>query len=177
MHKHLALLGLLLCTTAQARTLTPHDLVTLDRISDPHVSPDGKTVAYDLRSTDYDANKGRHAIWVVVAGGEHRLEGDASNPRWSPDGAALYFLSSRAGGNQIWRVGLGAEDKPVQVTKLPVDVGTFRIAPDGKTIILSAAVFPDCDTLDLHQIPPGRARRTKAPAGTLYDQTVHPPLG
>jgi dipeptidyl aminopeptidase/acylaminoacyl peptidase len=151
MHKHLAFLGLLLCSAAQARTLTPHDLVMLDRISDPHLSPDGKIVAYDLRSTDYDANKGRHAIWLVCPSctdaKEHRFQNDATNPRWSPDGRALYFLSSRSGSMQIWRTGLDAADKPTQVTKLPVDVGTFRVAPDAKTLVLSAATFPDCETL------------------------------
>ncbi len=171
MHKHLALLGLLLCTTAQARTLSPHDLVMLDRISDPHVSPDGRVVAYDLRTTDYDANKGRHAIWIVCpqcrTGSEHRLQGDATNPRWSPDGHTLYFLSSRSGSTQIWRTGLDTTDKPVQVTHLPVDVGTFRISPDGRTLVFSAAVFPDCDTLACTATRQDARKADKA-TGTLY---------
>ncbi len=171
MHKHLALLGLLLCSAAQARTLTPHDLVMLDRVSDPHVSPDGKVVAYDLRSTDYDANKGKHAIWLVCPNcadaKEHRFQSDATNPRWSPDGRALYFLSSRSGSVQIWRTGLDAADKSVQVSNLPVDVGTFRVAPDGKTLIVSAAVFPDCDTLACTKSRMDARRADKA-SGTLY---------
>ena len=155
MHKHMALLSLLLCTTVQARTLTPHDLVMLDRISDPHLSPDGKQVAYDVRSTDFAANKATHAIWIVCpscqSAQEHRLaasDGGASNPRWSPDGQKLYFLSSRSGSAQIWRTGLDDGAKPEQVTHLPLDIGTFRIALNGKTIVVSLAVFPDCDTID-----------------------------
>jgi len=35
-----------------------HDLVMMDRVSDPSLSPDGKLVAFALRETDYDANKG-----------------------------------------------------------------------------------------------------------------------
>ena len=171
MHKHLAFLGLLLCSTAQARTLTPHDLVLLDRVSDPHVSPDGKIVAYDVRSTDYDANKGRHAIWLVCPNcadaKEHRFENDATNPRWSPDGHALYFLSTRSGSTQIWRTGLDAADKPVQVTNLPVDVGTFRLAPDGRILVLSAAVFPDCGTLACTRSRM-ETRKTDKASGTLY---------
>jgi dipeptidyl aminopeptidase/acylaminoacyl peptidase len=150
----LAALATLWSVSAEARTLTPHDLVMLDRASDPHVSPDGRIIAYDLRTTDFDTNKGKHAIWIVCphcrTGSERRLaasDGGATSPRWSPDGSTLYFLSSRSGSNQLWRVGFGTADKPTQVTKLPIDIGTFRITPDGKTIILSAAVFPDCDTL------------------------------
>ena len=171
MHKYLALIGLLLCSTAQARILTPHDLVMLDRVSDPHVSPDGKIVAYDLRSTDYAANKGKHAIWLVCPGcadaQEHRFEGDATNPRWSPDGRALYFLSSRSGSMQVWRTGLDAADKPVQVTNLPVDVDTFRIAPNGQKLVVSAAVFPDCATLACTKAR-SDARKADKASGTLY---------
>jgi acylaminoacyl-peptidase len=171
MHKRLGLLGLLLCSTVQARTLTPHDLVMLDRVSDPHVSPDGKSVAYDLRSTDYEANKGRHAIWVVCPSctdaRERRLQDDASHPRWSADGRALYFLSSRSGSAQIWRTGLDAADKPVQVTNLAVDVGTFRIAPDGRKLVVSASVFPDCDTLGCTKQRLDARKADKA-SGTLY---------
>src|SRR5208337_4550657 len=41
------------------------DLVSLARISEIAVSPDGKRVAYTLRTTDMDANKGRTAIWLI----------------------------------------------------------------------------------------------------------------
>ena len=58
---------------ADARAVAPEpatpfsvqDLVRLERISEAAVSPDGKRVAYTLRTTDMDANKGRTAIWLV----------------------------------------------------------------------------------------------------------------
>ncbi len=46
-----------------------HDLVMMDRVSDPALSPDGKLVAFQVRETDYDANKGSNGIWMVPAGG------------------------------------------------------------------------------------------------------------
>ncbi len=143
-------------TATAARTLSPHDLVTLDRVSDPHLSPDGRTVVYDVRTTDYAANKGVHAIWMVCpscgAGGEWRLaasDGGASSPRFSPDGRYVYFLSARAGGTQLWRTDVGASHAggtPVQVTNLPLDIGTYRLTPDGHAVVVSLAVFPDCPT-------------------------------
>ena len=63
------LLSLLLASLAAAaqsasaqggsQPFTVEDLVSLKRLSDPQVSPDGRYVAYVLRETDMDANKGR----------------------------------------------------------------------------------------------------------------------
>jgi acylaminoacyl-peptidase len=164
---------------AQARTLTPHDLVMLDRVSDPHLSPDGRLVAYDLRSTDYAANKGVHAIWVACLGcgsGEPwRLAASdkgASAPRFSPDGQFVYFLSSRSGSNQLWRTDIVASHAgapPVQVTHLPLDIGSYRIAPDGHTLIVSLSVFPDCDTPDCTKQRLDQRAAHKA-SGVIYDK-------
>src|SRR5580698_9979066 len=41
------------------------DMVRLDRVSEITASPDGKRVAYTLRTTDMEANKGRTAIWLL----------------------------------------------------------------------------------------------------------------
>jgi dipeptidyl aminopeptidase/acylaminoacyl peptidase len=52
-------------------------------------------------------------------------------------------MSSRGGSSQVWRAnpdGTGA----AQVTSLPLDVGSFRLSPDGRRLVVSAAVFPDC---------------------------------
>src|ERR1700682_389310 len=51
-------------TTDASQAFGVRDLVRLERMSDLAVSSDGKRVAYTLRSTDMDANKGRTAIWV-----------------------------------------------------------------------------------------------------------------
>ncbi|WP_371811025.1 prolyl oligopeptidase family serine peptidase [Caulobacter sp. S45] len=130
---------------AQARPFTARDLVSLDRVSDPHVSPDGRAIAYDVRSTDLAANTGVHAVWLLQAGQPRKLTGDATSPRWSADGKALFVLSGRSGSDQVWRVGLDG-GAPMQVTHLPLDVGAFRVSPDGRTLVVSMAVFPDCET-------------------------------
>src|SRR5579859_291496 len=131
------------------RPFTAKDLATLDRVSNPKLSPDGRYVVYDLRTVDFDANKSTHSLWLIdldKAGDQpHRLaasDGGATDPYWSPDGKWVYFASSRSGGNQVWRTDpSGAQ--AAQMTSLPLDVGSFRIAPDGKHIVVSAAVFPD----------------------------------
>jgi acylaminoacyl-peptidase len=133
---------------ADARPFTIADLVALDRLSDPHVSPDGKMVVYDVRSTDLDKNKGVHSIWVAAldrSSAPHRLtisDGGASNPRWSVDG--IYFLSGRSGSDQVWRTD-AAGVTATQVTHLPLDAGSIRLSADGHRLIVSMAVFPDAE--------------------------------
>lgn len=138
---------------ADPRPFTARDMAMQDRISDPRLSPDGRFLAWDVRSTDRAANKGEHALWILdsrtPAMPARKLAASAKGataPRWSPDGKALYFLSARTGSNQVWRTDADGLEA-VQVTNLPVDVIAYRIAPDGKTLVVGAETFPDCADL------------------------------
>jgi dipeptidyl aminopeptidase/acylaminoacyl peptidase len=157
------------------RPFTAKDLATLDRVSNPKVSPDGRYVVYQLRTTDYAENKAQQALWLIdldhAGDAPHRLaasEGGASDPAWSPDGKSIYFVSSRSGGNQIWRTDPHGS-QGVQVTTLPLDVGSFRIAPDGAHIVLSMVVFPDCATPACTKSRLDATAASKA-TGVLYDK-------
>jgi len=134
--------------TAAERGFTVDDLVRLDRVSDPRLSPDAKQVAYTLRETDFAANKASTSIWLqAVAGGVSRrlttTGSSASTPRWSADGQSLYFLSSRSGSMQLWRLDMAAGEAQA-VTEFPLDVGSFALAPNGGAVALSFEVFVDC---------------------------------
>jgi dipeptidyl aminopeptidase/acylaminoacyl peptidase len=170
----LVLAGLLLVATAAAapRGLTAEDLVTLDRVSAPTLSPDGSRVAFVLRQTDYDNNRGATALWLqpFEGGTPRRLTADgssANSPQWSPDGRQLYFLSSRSGSMQVWRIEL-AGGEAQQVSEYAFDVGSFRLAPDGKALALSLEVFPDCADLACSKARIDERGASKA-SGTLYD--------
>ena len=152
---------------AQARPFTARDLVGLDRVSDPHVSPDGRAIAYDVRSTDIAANKGVHAVWLLAGGQPRKLLDDASSPRWSADGRALYVLSGRSGSDQVWRVGLDGST-PVQATHLPLDVGAYRVSPDERTLVVSMAVFPDCEA-PACTVQRMAARKADKASGQVFD--------
>ena len=54
-----------LSTPAFARPMTENDLTTLKRLSAPAVSPDGKSVVYQLRETDLEANKGKTDLYIM----------------------------------------------------------------------------------------------------------------
>src|SRR5437868_6407133 len=91
----------ILSTTA-AEPFSLNDLLSLKRVADPEVSPDGKSVAYTVREPNIDQNKFASHIWIVSAdGGEPKQltnhEKGESRPKWSPDGKSIAFLSSRGG--------------------------------------------------------------------------------
>ena len=160
---------------ADAHPLTAKDMAMMDRATDPHVSPDGRAVVYDLRSTNWDNNAAVHALWLLNPKAKdpapHRLaasDGGATYPRWSPDGRFIYFLSSRTGTSQVWRTdAAGAE--PMQITKLPLDVGSYRLSPDGKALVVSMGVFPDCESLACTRTRLD-AQATGKPSGVLYSR-------
>jgi dipeptidyl aminopeptidase/acylaminoacyl peptidase len=162
---------------AQARAFTAKDLALLDRVSDPRVSPDGRFVAYNLRSTDWEANRGFNALWVMdraAAKSAPRLvrdqEKSATSPRWSADGKWLYFLSSRSGLSQVWRTPAGGGESSA-VTKLPLDVGLYRLSPDGRTLVLAILVHPECDTLACSKGKDDAKAKEKT-TGTVYDSAT-----
>ena len=149
-----------------------HDLVMMDRVSDPALSPDGKLVAFQVRETDYDANKGKNGIWIVPAAGGKttRLTDKALNatsPRWAPDGS-VYFLATDKDTSQLWRVDARG-GAATAATSLPLDVNNFKLSPDGKRVLLSIDVFTDCDALACTKKRLDDRKADKA-SGTVYDK-------
>jgi len=161
--------------TAAAEPTAPfgvRDLVRLVRISQAAVSPDGKRVAYALRTTDMDANSGRTAIWTIETRKRNAsparitdLEANSSSPEWSGD--FLYYLSNRSGSMQVWRIAPGGD--PKQVTALPLDVGSFHVSPKSDRVFVSVEVFTDCATLACSKERLDTVGRRRE-HGVLYDK-------
>ena len=134
----------------QAHPFSIHDMLAMDRLSDPQVSPDGKWIAFVLRKTDLEEDKGRTDLWLVGADGTalRRLtshKASDSNPRWAPDGKSIWFVSARSDTSQVWRIAIDGGEAE-QVTEQPLDVGNLIVAPDGRHIAFTMEVFPDCNT-------------------------------
>jgi Tol biopolymer transport system component len=100
------------------------------------VSPDGKTIVFELLGDIYT---------LPISGGEAKLiDGGMafdSQPRFSPDGKWIAFLSDREGSENVWIMHPdGTEVK--QVSKDPNnDFASPSWAPDGKYIFVSKANF------------------------------------
>jgi dipeptidyl aminopeptidase/acylaminoacyl peptidase len=157
---------------------TPHpfsalDLLAMDRLSDPQPSPDGKAVVFVRRATDLAANRGRTELWWVPTTGDaqpSRLTdgGTDNHPRWSPSGDAIFFLSSRSGSPQIWKLAFPS-GSPEQVTDLPVGVGDLLVSPTGDHLAFSAQVFVECEDLACTAARL-EAREKRAQSGLHYDR-------
>jgi len=167
----------LAATTAMAapRGFTVEDLVNMERVGSPAVSPDARRVVYTVRSTDMAKNRGHTELWMVdLATGKaapRRLtshSASSTEPEWSPRGDAVYFLSTRSGSSQVWRLPV-AGGEPVQVTKLPLDVESFRVSPQGDRLALSLSVFRDCADLVCTKSRAEAKDKDKA-TGKLYDR-------
>jgi len=132
----------------QKRPLSFDDLMAIDRISEPMVSPDGQWVAYTVAKADVTANRLTRNIWIVSTNGTSEPRqltrgGSDGHPRWSPDNKRLAFVSSRGGTEQIYLLSLnGGEGDPL--TALSTGAGNEQWSPDGQWIAFTSAVYPDC---------------------------------
>jgi len=136
-----------------AHSFQVEDMQKLSRVAAPKVSPDGKWVAFTVTRSDVAKNKTVTNIWMVAATGDKPRQmtfadqGSNNSPRWSPDGRYLYFLSTRLENKpQIFRLPV-AGGEAEQITKVPTGVGGYVLSPDGKTIAITASVFPSCSDM------------------------------
>jgi dipeptidyl aminopeptidase/acylaminoacyl peptidase len=134
---------------ADKRPMKVDDLFRFQRVSDPQVSPDGKSVAYVVASVDLAANKIASSIWLAPTGkgAPRQLTNSGgkkdSHPRWSPDGKRLLFQSNRSGSSQLWSIDLGGGGEARQLTTISTGASTGLWSRDGKSIAFVSAVFPE----------------------------------
>ena len=122
-----------------------HDMLAMDRLGDPQISPDGKSVVFTLRSTDLEANRGLTDLWIMDVDGANvrRLTADPAgdwNPRYAPCGHVL-FLSTRSGSSQVWYID-PAGGEAQQLTELLLDVSNLEVAPQLESIVFTMDVYP-----------------------------------
>lgn len=135
---------------ATPRPIVPADLLRLRSVGDPQVSPDGEWVAFTVSRVDSTKDKRDTDVHMVRWDGTRavRLTSSSeseSQPRWSPDGRYLSFVSSRQGSesSQLWlleRAGGEAQ----RVTELDEGVDDYVWSPDGSRIVI---VSKDVDSL------------------------------
>src|SRR6188474_1657914 len=110
-------------------------LMKVVRIGEPHLSPDGKLVAYTARTVDIDQNTQPRQIYVVPveAGAPRQVTRDGSineRPRFSPDSKQIAFISNRSGSSQIWVMNADGSSSR-QVTRLSTEASGVMWTPDG----------------------------------------------
>ena len=138
-------------TAVAARPMTAADMHAMHRLGDATVSRDGRTALYSLSTTEMVAGKrstdlysldltrpGAIPVRLTSTPGDNE-----GSPTFAPDGRSIYYLSSKSGTSQLYRLSPGR--KPVQVTHAKIDLNGFIVSPDGAKILTYADVGAGCD--------------------------------
>ena len=129
------------------RPLELADMFRIQRVSDPAVSPDGKSVAYTLTTPNLAANKTSTDIWIISAEGGTAKQltthpAHDRHPVWSPNGQWIAFESTRSGESQIWLMKQDGSGQK-QFTTISTQASTPLWSPDGKLIAFVSDVYPE----------------------------------
>jgi len=127
---------------AQAgRALTPEDWYRFQALSDLKIAPDGAAVAYLVTSYDKESDESRSALWLANWAGDASVQltrGESvSEPRFSPDGRYLSFLSARPaeGKAQLWVLDRRGGE-PRQLTHVTGELSDYEWSPDSEHVVL-----------------------------------------
>lgn len=145
---------LLFCSASGAADKHPFgidDMLKMQRISDPQISPDGKWIVFTVDHADMKKNKYLKDLWLISVDGKNlrRLTNDDNTDygaRWFPDSRRIAFIRVQKESAQVWTMNPFTREMR-QATHLPVDADNVGISPDGKWFSFTSDVYPDCRTL------------------------------
>ncbi len=132
-----------------------NDLLKMKWTGNPNLSPDGTKILYEVTTINEDKNSYVTNIWLwdgkrnlpftTGSGNEDTLNLD---PRWSPSGDAVAFISNRSGDKQLWVLDHNCGET-FKATSAPAGVSSYCWSPDGSGLYYLAkerkkqSKFPD----------------------------------
>src|SRR5579863_978679 len=139
-HRHIA--PVMASSTTRQRSLAPEDLTTLPIVGGGSLSPDGTRVAYTVTTMNAVDDSYLGSIRVTsLSGGKATIYTRGTSrdaqPRWSPDGKRLLFISDRGERRQVWLLEVDGGE-PYPAPEVPGDVGAASFSPDGRFIAVVA---------------------------------------
>jgi len=140
----LTIVGLTYCFAQEKRPMTFVDLLKVQSLQDPQLSPTGEQLLYVLGETDWKENKQINHIWRINVDGTGSLQmtngsNGETSPRWSPDGKQIAFLAKRddAKETKIYLLN-NSGGEASQLSDHATTVSNIQWSPDGASIYFLA---------------------------------------
>src|SRR5918998_3393594 len=178
-----------------SRAPRPEDLYDLRVPTDARISPDGRWVAFSVKSVAPGKDGYRSSLWIAPTDGSAPTRqltvGSKSDsaPRWSPHGRRIPFLSDRGavlqaggggakagkaeapkeGGTQAWILPFADGGEARQLTDLPKDVEGLAWSPDGRRL----AVVSTADSTEPGKKPERKPDDPPEPDTRLIDTLAY----
>jgi dipeptidyl aminopeptidase/acylaminoacyl peptidase len=137
--------------TAQSRHIELNDAVKITSVSDPQISPDGKSIVIGVSRPNVDEDR-RDSELVgidIATGAQHVLTHDrkgVGSPRWSPGGDRLAFEAMAGEGKdakpQVFVLSMSGGDGK-KITDAPNGVEQFAWRPNGQDIAYVTSDEPE----------------------------------
>ena len=127
----------------QDGTMTPEALLSLGRLGDPQLSPDGSRILYGVSYISIAENRScRNLFLCDVDGGNPvqltRYAKSVTNARWSRDGKSIRFIQD----GQIWEASVTGNKlgKKVRLSNVATGVSEFKVSADESVLIYVSSI-------------------------------------
>ena len=129
---------------SQKRSPSFEEVLSINSVDSPQISPDGRHVVFQKSAVDWKNNRYDTELWISRDGAEpiqltNNMDGSSSNPKWSPDGRWISFTSDRSGETQVWIIRPDGGE-PFQVSHEEKSVYGYRWSPTGDRLAFLMSV-------------------------------------
>jgi dipeptidyl aminopeptidase/acylaminoacyl peptidase len=155
------------CLHAEKRALGFEDMFQAGRLSSLSVSPDGKLIAFEVRTPVLENNTFVTDIYCVdIKGGSLRMLTDSKGKNFAPafiSNEIISFISTRSGTPQLYRLSVTNPEKVEMVMKqeIPEGIGSYIWAPGNRVLAFQKDIDPEFRTISDYE----NARKEKEASG------------
>jgi dipeptidyl aminopeptidase/acylaminoacyl peptidase len=151
------------------RPIEPEDYYRVERLGSPALSPDGRHLLYTVETVRRASNDRITHIWWadLETAREQRITTkgvNSTNPQWTPDGARIFFRSSR--GDESGTHFLNFAEPGGEAYQLRGLTGSFTFHPHGRWALVTRPVAVESEEGEEAGAPRQRPQRQSWPSGT-----------